>query len=286
MYRSTMDPVMQPINGISLERYADLGAALDGTQNDPEAVRRVLAAEGVAEADWEAAKAGWTARMQDMALMGRVAMAYMPLYQAALARRKGGAASLSYEDFVHVSAAIKVFGFEGAVNASGLSQSDWTEAAGQWTAAMAQNMGQYAGHHGHVGQVEAQLRAGAAPRRVQVTRRPGAAPAQPQPQAQAAMYTPGATGMDAAMAQAMQNPMVQQQMQAQAAIQQNPMAFAMGQAGAYLGGGIVAGSNVMVAWSDGNAYPGRVLQAAPNQYLVQFQNGSQQWIPAQSVRKA
>lgn len=29
--------------------------------------------------------------MQDMALMGRVAMAYMPLYQAALARRKGDA---------------------------------------------------------------------------------------------------------------------------------------------------------------------------------------------------
>ena len=277
---------MQPINGISLERYADLGAALDGTNNDPEAVRRVLAAESVAEADWEAAKTGWTARMQDMSLMGRVAMAYMPLYQAALSRRKGGAASLSYEDFVHVSAAIKVFGFEGAMGACGISQSDWAEVAGQWNNTMAQNMGQYAGHHGYVGQHEAHLRTGASPRRVQVTRTAGASPAQQPAHVQAALATPGATGMDAAMAQAMNNPMMQQAMQAQAAIQANPMGFGMGQVGAYMSGGIVADTDVMVAWSDGNAYPGRVLQAAPNQYLVQFQNGSQQWIPAPSVRKA
>ncbi|MCC6558044.1 MAG: hypothetical protein IT372_34285 [Polyangiaceae bacterium] len=281
-----MDPVMQPIQGISLERYADRGAALDGTNNDPEAVRRVLAAEGVREADWEAAKTGWTARMQDMSLMGRVAMAYMPMYQAALARRKGGAASLSYEDFVHVSAVIKVIGFEGAMGACGLSQSDWTEAAGQWNNTMAQNMGQYAGHHGYVGQEEARFRAGGPPRRVQITRVAGSAPAAQPAYMQAALHTPGATGMDAAMAQAMNNPMMQQQLAAQAAIQANPMGFAMGQVGAFMSGGITAGSRVMVAWSDGNSYPGQVLQAAPDQYQVQFQNGSQQWIPAQYVRKA
>ncbi|MFO0757549.1 MAG: hypothetical protein U0359_13720 [Byssovorax sp.] len=281
-----MDPVMAPINGISLERYADLGAALDGTNNDPEKVAAVLAQEGVQVADFEAAKAGWTARMQDMALMGRVAMAYMPLYQAALAKRKGGAASVSYQDFVHVSAAIKVFGFEGAMYACGLSQSDWTEAAGSWNTTMSQNMGQYAGHFNFVAQEEAPLRAGGQPRKVQVTRTAGAAPVQQQANVQAALYAPGATGMDAAMAQAMNNPMIQQQMAAQAAIQANPMGFAMGQVGAFFGGGIMAGSDVLVAWSNGQSYPGKVLQAAPNQFLVQFQNGSQQWIPAQSVRKA
>jgi hypothetical protein len=281
-----MDPVMQPINGISLERYADLGAALDGTNNDPDKVRAVLAQEGVSEADFEAAKQGWTARMQDMALMGRVAMAYMPLYQAALAKRKGGAASLSYQDFVHVSAAIKVFGFEGAMHACGLSMSDWTEAAGQWNTTMSQNMGQYAGHHGYVAQEEGPLRAGGAPRRVSVTRTAGAMPTPQQANVQAAMNAPGATGMDVAMAQAMNNPMIQQQMAAQQAIAANPLGFGMGQVGAFLGGGIMAGSRVLVAWSDGNSYPGQVLQAAPNQFLVQFPNGSQQWIPSQHVRKA
>lgn len=277
---------MAPIQGISLERYADLGAALDGTDGKPDEVQRILAAEGVSEADYNAAKNGFTARMQDMALMGRVAMAFMPMYQAALARRKGGAASLSYEDFVHASAAIKVFGFEGAMHACGVSMSDWTEAAGQWNTTMGQNMGQYAGHHNYVGQHEAQLRGGGQPRKLQVTRKAGSAPT-PQPaHMQAALNTPGATGMDVAMAQAMNNPAMQQQLAAQAAIQANPMGFAMGQVGAFFGGGIMAGTAVMVTWSDGQLFPGQVLQAAPNQFLVQFQNGAQHWIPAHGVRKA
>src|SRR5690606_11737426 len=79
-----MDAHFQPINGISLERYADLGAAIADDMDDAAKVAAVLEAEGVALEDWEAAKRGWTARMQDMSLMGRVATAYMPLYQAAL----------------------------------------------------------------------------------------------------------------------------------------------------------------------------------------------------------
>jgi hypothetical protein len=41
-----------------------------------------------------------------------------------------------------------------------------------------------------------------------------------------------------------------------------------------------------VKWSDGNQYPGRVMQAAPGQFLVQFDNGSQQWVPEHAVVKA
>ncbi len=43
------------------------------------------------------------------------------------------------------------------------------------------------------------------------------------------------------------------------------------------------GSTVMVAWSDGNKYPGTVAQVAPGQYLVTMQNGQQHWIAAQFV---
>ena len=194
-----MDP-FAPINGISLERYAEIGAALDGKEKDKQATREVLAAEGVSEADWEAAKTGWTARMQDMSLMGRVATAFMPLYQAALAKKKGGAARVSYEDFVHVSALIKIYSFEGAMHASGLSQSEWAEAAGHWTQTMGQNMMQYAGHSNNVLQEEQRIRGGMQPRKIQVTRDSSAAVMQ-QPNAQQ-LYAQAS--MDP-IAQAMQN---------------------------------------------------------------------------------
>jgi hypothetical protein len=240
-------------------------------------------------ADFEAAKAGWTARMQDMSLMGRVAMAYMPLYQAALARRKGGQAQASYEDFVGVSAAIKVWGPQVGLDACGVSQSDWAEVAGHWTQTMAQNMGQYAGHHGLISQEEARLRAGGQPRRMNVVRAAGAMPqpvnANPMAAAmgvQPGVYVPpGATPVQAAM----QNQVMQQAAANQAAINADPFGHAFNQVGNFLTGGIIAGSNVMVRWPDGNEYGGRVMQCAPQQNLVQFSNGSQQWVPASACRK-
>src|SRR5215510_3186308 len=111
----------QPINGISLERYADLGAAIADANDDRAKIAEIIKGEGVAQADWDAAKKGWTARMQDMSLMGRVATAFMPMYQAALAKKRGGKATASYEEFVGVSAAIKVFGYEVALKACKVS---------------------------------------------------------------------------------------------------------------------------------------------------------------------
>jgi hypothetical protein len=275
-----MDP-FAPINGISLERYADLGAALDGHDKDAAKKAEILGAEGVAVADYDAAVTGWTARMQDMSLMGRVATAFMPMYQAALARRKGGAARVSYEDYVHVSALIKIYGFEAAIQAAGVSMSDWTEAGGYWTGQMSANMMQYAGHHNFVSQEEGKIRGGAGPRPVSVTRDTSAA-ATAQPNAQALQQQ---AMMDPVQA-AMMNPAYQQSQAAAASIMQNPLGFGFGQAAAVLTGGIVAGSKVKVAWSDGNQYPASVMQAAPDQYLVQFDNGSQQWIPSNAVSKA
>ncbi|MBX3129463.1 MAG: hypothetical protein KF718_22280 [Polyangiaceae bacterium] len=275
-----MDP-FAPINGISLERYAELGAALDGLDKDRKATADVLAQEGVSAQDYEAAKAGWTARMQDMSLMGRVATAFMPLYQAALAKKKGGAARVSYEEFVHVSALIKIYSFEGAMHASGLSMGEWTEAAGYWTSQMSANMMQYAGHHGNVTAEEGRIRGGAPPRKITVQRDTSAA-AMAQPNAQAVMAQ---AQMDP-LAAAMQNPVMQQAQAQQAAILANPIGFTAGQVGNFFTGGIVAGSRVGVKWSDGNQYPGKVLQAGVGQFLVQFDNGSQQWIPENALVKA
>jgi len=281
-----MDPAMEPINGISLERYADLGAAVGDFMDDAVKVKEVLDAEGVSEADFEAAKAGWTARMMDMSLMGRIAMAYQPLYAQARARRKGGTATVSYDDFVHMSAVMKVFGHEAAAHHCGISMADWAEAGSAWTQEMGAKMGQYAGHHDRVMQEDQRLRAGEQPRKLTVTRQAGTAPAAPDAQAQAIAHTPGASGMDVAMAQMMNTPYMQQANAQAAAVAANPLGMGLGQAAAYVTGGIVAGGKVMVQWNDGNSYPGTVMQVGQGQYQVQFPNGSQQWIPAASVRKA
>jgi hypothetical protein len=278
------DPAMQPINGISLERYADLGAAIDDVKDDRPEVEKVLTAEGVTMADWDAAIAGWTARMQDMSLMGRVAMAYGPMYQTALAARKGGAASCSYADFLQVSAAIKAFGWEAAMNACGVSMSEWTEVSGEWNTTMQQDPGRYAGHFPSLEAEAARLSGGGQPNKVTITRTAGALPAaavQPNLAAQ-----PGANAMDVAMQQAMNNPMVQQQNAANAAVAANPLGFLGGQVGAVLTGGIRGGSKVLVAWSDGNHYPGTVMQATPGQFQVRFDNGSIEWCPEAYVKQA
>lgn len=275
-----MEPCFLPINGISLERYADLGAAVADVMDDKAQVAEIIAAEGVAASDWEAAKSGWTARMQDMALMGRVATAYMPLYQAALAKRKGGQASASYEDFVAVSAAIKVFGYEAALAACKVKASDWTEIGGHWTRTMGANMMEYAGHHDAVSREEARLRAGAEPRAIEVRRVEGQVAGQVSG---APAQMPPANPMQAAMA----NPAYQQAMQAQAAIMQNPLGFGFAQVGAFLSGGVTPGASVIVTHPQNQQrYPARVLSTAPQQTLVQFSNGSQQWVPSGAVQRA
>src|SRR5580658_5576817 len=104
-----MDPSLTPIQGISLERFAELGAEVADSVNDQDACARIVESNGVSRANWEAASKGWIARMQDPALMGRGAMAYMPLYQAALAKKKG-TVDVSFDDYVALSGARAALG--------------------------------------------------------------------------------------------------------------------------------------------------------------------------------
>ena len=225
---------MAPINGISLERYAELSAHVSDT-NDPEQQAQIAERQGVSRTDWQAAKDGWTARMMDMSLMGRVATAYMPLYQAALAR-KGGSVSASFEDFVAISGAAKAMTIEGALAHYGISMGDWTQIAGQWTNQIAQNPMQYGGYGMLVEQEGERIRAGGPPRPVSSISR--AAPVAGAPQTGA----PGAQP-----------------------------------------GGVGPGTHVLVQWSDGNRYPGAVVQSAQGQHLVAFPDGRQLWVPAEYV---
>jgi hypothetical protein len=97
---------LDPIAGISLERFAELCVKMKDCGGDLEVCANIAAENGVDRASWEAAMNGWSARMQDPATAGQVALAYMPIYQAALATYGGPVATASYEDYIEMSALI------------------------------------------------------------------------------------------------------------------------------------------------------------------------------------
>ena len=57
-------PDFEPVNGLSLEIYAEIARTLnaEGTQ-DQDRARQLAEARGIAPGDWDAAVAEWTARM-------------------------------------------------------------------------------------------------------------------------------------------------------------------------------------------------------------------------------
>ena len=93
-----------PIAGVTLEKYAEL-CALMGATGGEVAQENVLAAEhGVSAESWAQAKEGFTARMSDPADMGKTALAFMPLYQAAQEAMRGGGEPASLETYTKVHA--------------------------------------------------------------------------------------------------------------------------------------------------------------------------------------
>jgi hypothetical protein len=282
-----MDPYA-PINGISLERYAELSADVSDTQ-DPNKQAEIVAQKGVSRADWEAAKAGWTARMQDMSLMGQVATRFMPLYQAALAK-KSPAPQVSFEDYVAMSGCVPVIGIEGMLAHYEITMAQWTQIAGHWNSVIPTNP-QYMQYAMMVQAEAARIRAGGQPRPVNLAVGGVAAPAAPaqppapQPYAQQPGYA-----QPHAHANPFGTPQQQQAWNAQAANVGNQIGSAFNAFGSALGsfvdgavGGIAVGARVMVQWSDGNRYPGTVARVQSGQVQVAFPDGRQVWVPQQYV---
>ena len=76
---AAVDPAqLEPIDGISLERYAQLSKTIGTRQLTSEAqVHEFLASEGHTPEQWQAAYDGWNARMkQDFALQGHFSALY------------------------------------------------------------------------------------------------------------------------------------------------------------------------------------------------------------------
>ena len=60
-----------------------------------------------------------------------------------------------------------------------------------------------------------------------------------------------------------------------------PDAFVIGATGA--AATVPTGTEVMVQWDDGNRYPGTVVRASSNQYLITFSDGRHLWIDGSCI---
>lgn len=293
-----MDP-FSPINGISLERYAELGAEVSDHVNDPDACAKIVEQHGVSRADWEAASAGWIARMKDMSLMGRVAIAYMPMYNAALAKKKG-TVDVSFEDFCTLAGARAALGGERFNATYQLDDSSWTLIASAWTMQrMPQDPMRYQMYGTMVEQEMMRIQQGGAPKPVNIVRSAGGsgvvaptavAPAQPQGpmNAQQVENQMMAQAVQANVAQHMQYAQ-QQSANAYAGVQQN-VGFLGGAALNAFGMGAIAqgfgpGMAVLVQWNDGNKYPATIAQVGGGQICVAFGDGRQMWVPESAVSR-
>ncbi|MDQ3370068.1 MAG: hypothetical protein M3680_32020 [Myxococcota bacterium] len=126
---------------ISIEQYAELCAAMADTGGDVTKENALAAAQGVSAEAWAVSKAAYTAKMSDPNDMGRTAMAFMPLYQAAQARARGGAEPCTLEFYtkVHAHMALRTDGLGNKLNHHlvlaefGTHHQAWIECEGYWT---------------------------------------------------------------------------------------------------------------------------------------------------------
>ena len=307
-----MDPYA-PINGISLERYAELSADCSDTQ-DPNQQAEIVAKKGVQRADWEAAKAGWTARMADMSLMGQVATRFMPLYNAELAKKSGGAPTVSFEDYVAMSGTAKAIGYEGMLAHYKVTPAQWTQIGMHWNSKIPTNP-QYMQFGLLVEQEGARIQAGGQPKPVTLgapgaPAAPGAAPQQPgmpqpgmpqqgwgQPQQPQAWgqpqpgypQQPNPYAQQQAYGNPFGNPHQQNQFDRDLSAGLNSFGNALAGFGAAVETGLgmySPGQRVFVMWSDGQRYPGTVMSAMNGQVQVAFPDGRQVWVPAHACATA
>lgn len=133
---------LQPIAGISLERFAELAVKMKDTGDDPAAWIRIAEECGVDRATWEAARQGWTDRMNDPATAGTVAVAYHPIYQQALERWGGPPATATFDEYIEMSAMVRHDPEAPSARPTdpelmyrhfGITASDWSQISTHWT---------------------------------------------------------------------------------------------------------------------------------------------------------
>ena len=134
---------MDTINGVTLEKYAELCALMSETGTDEAKQISIADANGVKADDWKAAKDGFTKKMMDPSDMGKTAMAFMPLMQAAQAKARGVKEPCTIEMYAKVHAEMafrkdpndpnKKIDYMVVVQENGFTQGQWLECENYWT---------------------------------------------------------------------------------------------------------------------------------------------------------
>lgn len=131
------------INGVTLEKYAELCALMADTGTDEAKQIAIAEANGVKADDWKAAKDGFTKKMMDPTDMGKTAMAFMPLMQEAQAKARGSKEPCTLEVYTKVHAEMafrkdpkdptKQIDFMAVLQEHGFTQPKWLECENYWT---------------------------------------------------------------------------------------------------------------------------------------------------------
>ncbi len=134
---------MDAINGVTLQKYAELCALMADTAGDESKEIAIAEANSVSAADWKGAKQGYTAKFSDPSDMGRTAMAFMPLLQAAQAKARGGAEPCTIEMYAKVHAEMtsmkdpndptKKIDYMVVLTNNGFTHPKWLECENYWT---------------------------------------------------------------------------------------------------------------------------------------------------------
>jgi hypothetical protein len=126
---------------ISLEQYAELCALMADTAGDTAKEFTIANQHGVTGPLWSEAKTYYTAKMSDPNDMGRTAMAFMPLYQAAQTRARGGGAPCTLEMYTRVHAEMAYrkdplgnkINYQLVLAEHGFSHQSWLPCDSYWT---------------------------------------------------------------------------------------------------------------------------------------------------------
>ncbi len=145
---SSATGALDPIAGITLEHYAELAAKMADCNGDLEVCAQIAAANGVDRPTWEAAMNGWNHRMNDPATAAEVALAYMPIYQNALAIHGGARATATEDEYLEMLAMINTDLKEGDVRPVpfepmyarfGINAPKWSQISTDWVEYLGQN---------------------------------------------------------------------------------------------------------------------------------------------------
>lgn len=132
---------LDPIAGINLEQFAELCAKMANCGGDLEMCVAIAAENGIDRTTWVTAMNGWNARMYDPSSAAQVALAYMPLYQAALSQYGGPRATATIEDYTEMLAMINTdlkgeikrpIPFESMYERFGIDAPKWSQISTDW----------------------------------------------------------------------------------------------------------------------------------------------------------